>query len=519
MNHDIKLKRLCQKGPAAELMRRLAADWNEPLYVLDAEGATLFGSPSDAAARHPIELEGQEALGWVGGGEHAPLLAMLLAYVARKELESKSLAQETLSKYKELTLLYELGEKITACLDIPALAQLTLTETHRLLPGGGRLPVALLLADAAADGLMVRAGEGEWFAAGQRFDPLDGISAHVLAGGHAEIVNDLAGDARHQAQPGRLVGARALMCLPLRTSDRTFGLLLVATREALAFQAADLKLLNVLAAQVATALGRVQLIAERVEQERLQESLALSRSIQMGMLSSNFPRFAQGSPVDLYAFMEPAREVGGDLYDFFHLDERTLLIAIGDVSDKGVPAALFMVMVKTLLRVIAQQARTPRRMLEALNPELCRDNHSAMFVTLFLATLDLDSGRLTYALGGHNPPVLLKRDGGLEFLTGEAGMVLGIVDEFSYAEQTVTLEPGDGVLLYTDGVTEAMNARQEIFTEERLCRCLGPQAGRDAQTLVEMVLEAVRSHSQGAEQSDDITLLGLRLGTSARPLS
>jgi serine phosphatase RsbU (regulator of sigma subunit) len=519
MSQDIKLKRLCQRGMAAALIRRLVADWNEPLYILDAEGGAVFGEPgaSAEAGCQPIELEGQPAVGWVGGGPHAPTLAALLAYIGQKELESKALAQDTLSKYKELSLLYELGEKITACLDIPALAQLTLTEARRLLPSGKALQVGLLLADDTPDGLTVCAGEGGLFPVGQRFEPLDGITGQVLSGGHAEIVNDVAGDARFQARPGRLAGVQALLCLPLRTHDRTFGLLLVATTEPVSFQAADLKVLNVLASQAATALGRVQLIMERVAQERLQESLKLSRDIQMGMLSTDFPRFAQRSPVDLYAFMEPAREVGGDLYDFFYLDEHTLLIAIGDVSDKGVPAALFMVMVKTLLRVIAPQAREPRRILEALNPELCRDNHSAMFVTLLLATLDLRTGRFTYGFGGHNPPVLLRREGGVEFLTGDTGVALGIMEGLPYGEQAVTLAPGDGVLLYTDGVTEAMSPQQEIFTEEKLLKHLAGRADLDAQALVEMVLDEVRNHAQGAEQSDDITMLGLRLGPLETP--
>ncbi|MGZ8249077.1 PP2C family protein-serine/threonine phosphatase [Methylomagnum sp.] len=517
MSQDIKLKRLCQKGPASALIRRMVADWNEALFVLDAEGGKVFGEPGENsnsdAERHPIELAGQPPLGWVGGGPHAPILAGLLAYIGQKELESKSLAQETLGKYKELTLLYELGEKITACLDIPALAQLTLTEARRLLPSGKTLQIGLLLADDTPDGLAVCAGEGGLFPVGQRFEPLDGITGQVLDAGNAEIVNDVAGDARYQARPGCLAGVRALLCLPLRTNDRTFGLLVVATPDPVSFQAADLKVLNVLASQAAMALGRVQLIMERVEQERLQESLKLSRSIQMGMLSTDFPRFAQGGPVDLYAFMEPAREVGGDLYDFFYLDEHTLLIAIGDVSDKGVPAALFMVMVKTLLRVIAQQTREPRRILDALNPELCRDNHSAMFVTLFLATLDIRTGQLIFGFGGHNPPVLLRRDGSVAFLVGENGVALGIIEGLPYSEQAVTLAPGDGLLLYTDGVTEAMSPQQEIFTEDKLSHYLAGRSDLDAQALVETVLEAVRTHAQGAEQSDDITMLGLRLGS------
>jgi serine phosphatase RsbU (regulator of sigma subunit) len=515
MTQDIKLKRLCQKGPAADLIRRMVADWDEPLQILDAEGRSVFGGPGGDAERHPIELQGQPPLGWTCGGPRAPMLAAVVAYAAHKELESKLLAQETLGKYKELTLLYDLGEKIAACLDIPELARLVLEEARRLLPGGQDLHIALLLAEEGGDGLTVGAADGDLFPAGRRLDPLDGITRRILEGGGAEIVNDLAEDARYRAEPGCLPGLGALLCAPLRTSDRTYGVLAVASRAPAAFMAAELKVLNVLAAQAAMALGRAHLIRARVEQELLQESLRLSRDIQRGMLSTDFPRFARGCPVDLYACMRPAREVGGDFYDFFYLDPQTLLLAIGDVSGKGVPAALFMVMVKTLIRAIAKQETEPRRILDALNPELCRDNDSTMFVTLFLATLDLGSGRLTFAFGGHNPPVLLRRNGEAGYLAGEAGTILGIVEGLAYSEDTLALEPGDGLLLYTDGITEAMDQDHEIFGEERLLRELDGLAGKDAQGLVETVLGAVGHHAQDAEQSDDITLLALRLGPLA----
>lgn len=512
MSQEIKLKRLCQKGPAAALIRRLVADWNEPLCILDGEGQAVFGTVPEDAPRHPIEAEGQPTVGWVAGGEHAPMLADLVGYVAQKEMESKLLAQETLGKYKELTLLYELGEKIAACLDIRELSWLALDEARRLLPKGNELHVALLLAEETPDSLAVAAGYGAVFPVGLVLAPLDGITRRVLADGHAEIVNDVREDPRHQAEPGTLAQIRALLCVPLKTSDRIFGVLSVASLAPAGFSAAELKVMNLLASQVATALGRVHLINARVEQERLQESLKLSRSIQMGMLSTNFPRFGQDSPIDLYAFMEPAREVSGDFYDFFHLDGHTLLIVIGDVSGKGVPAALFMVMVKTLIRAIAKQHAQPQGILAALNPELCRDNDAAMFVTLFLAVLDLNTGKLTYGFGGHNPPLLLSRNGAARYLTGNTGAALGIIDEFPYCEETLLLERGDGLLLYTDGVTEAMNIQEEWYGEERLLGLMEGHPRMDVQVLVEKVLEGVREFVQGAEQSDDITMLAVRFG-------
>lgn len=516
MSQDIKLKRLCQKGSTAVLIRRMVEDWNEPLCILDANGTSVFGEPGGDSEPCPITLEGQSApLGWALGGRHAEDLAILVSFAAQKELEGKLLAQETLGKYKELTLLYDLGEKIAACLDVPELAQLVLDEAGRLLPGGQALHIAMLLSDEGEAGdiaLTVQAGRGGLFPEGLRLAPLDGITRRVLASGTAEIVNDVAEDASYQAEPGCLPDLRALLCAPLKTNDRTYGALAVASRSPTAFLAAELKVLNLLASQAAQALGRAQMIKARVEQELLQESLKLSRDIQMGMLSTDFPRFRNKSPVDVYGFMEPAKEVSGDFYDFFHLNERTLLLVIGDVSGKGVPAALFMVMVKTLIRAIAKHESEPARILDALNPELCRDNDSAMFVTLFLAALDVATGRLSFSFGGHNPPLLLTRDGDAAFVLGDTGTALGVVEGFPFRQQSLVLAPGDGLLLYTDGITEAMSKDFEIFGEERLLAHVDGQTGKDAQELVEGVLGAVRAYAQGAEQSDDITLLALRLG-------
>ncbi|MDD5272818.1 MAG: PP2C family protein-serine/threonine phosphatase, partial [Methylovulum sp.] len=251
---------------------------------------------------------------------------------------------------------------------------------------------------------------------------------------------------------------------------------------------------------------------ERVAQERLQESLKLSHSIQMGMLSTAFPRFSDGQPIDLFAVMEPAREVSGDFYDFFHLDHKTLLLAIGDVSDKGVPAALFMVMVKTLIRAIAKQHTQPHQVLAALNPELCRDNEASMFVTLFLATLDLETNILTYSFGGHNPPLYVSRYGIVAMLTGDSGTALGIIDGIGFSSQTLQLNPGDSLLLYTDGISEAMDKDYNAYGEARLCGLLTGLTHHNAQELSDTIIADVIAFTAGAEQSDDITLLALQIG-------
>jgi len=511
MNPDIKLKRLCQKGGTASLIRQFIADRKLNVSVLDHGGECLIGD-GGTATRYPIEVEANDTIGWVVCDDEnsALLLAALVGYMAQKELEGKMLAQETLSKYKELTLLYELGEKIAACLDIEELARLALDEARRLLPSGKTLQSAILLSDQESGQLSVCAAQGDVYSVGTRLAALDGITRQVLASGNAEIVNDVHKDPRYQACAGMLTDIRSMLCVPLKTRDKSFGVLSVVSREAVNFSAGESKVVNLLASQVAVAVGRVHLIHERVAQERLQESLKLSHSIQMGMLSTAFPRFSQGGPIDLFAFMAPAREVSGDFYDFFHLDEKNLLIVIGDVSDKGVPAALFMVMVKTLIRAMAKHYAHPHQVLAALNPELCRDNDAAMFVTLFVATLALDTGLLTYSFGGHNPPLYLSRYGIVSMLDGDSGTALGIIDGVSYTAQTMQMNAGDSLLLYTDGISEAMDIDNEAYGEQRMCRLLTGLPEQNAEELVATVIAAVNAFTQGAEQSDDITLLALQ---------
>jgi len=509
MNPEIKLKRLCQRGNAAKLIQRFIADRKHPLGVLDGNGALLLGENNDAD-RYPIALADDAVLGWVQGEpDDAVLLTAFIVYMAQKELESKLLAQETLSKYKELTLLYELGEKIAACMDIDELARLALDEARLLLPSGPDFQLGILLTEQ--DQLAVCAGLGELFPVGEALQ-MDGITRQVLASGNTEIVNHVRQDPRYQACAGSFSEVQAMLCAPLKTRDKTFGVLNVVSRSAVDFSAAEAKVLNLLASQVAVAIGRVHLIRERVAQERLQESLQLSRNIQMGMLPTAFPRLNQGQPIDLYAYMLPAREVGGDFYDFFPLQGNTLLIVIGDVSDKGVPAALFMVMVKTLVRAIAKQHTEPHQILAALNPELCRDNDASMFVTLFLAILDLDTRKLAYSFGGHNPPLYLSRYGIVSMLPGDSGTALGIIDGIGFSSQTLQLNPGDSLLLYTDGISEAMDVDYQAYGEQRLCELVTGLAHDSAQELVETVIADVNSFTTGAEQSDDITLMAVLIG-------
>jgi sigma-B regulation protein RsbU (phosphoserine phosphatase) len=207
--------------------------------------------------------------------------------------------------------------------------------------------------------------------------------------------------------------------------------------------------------------------------------------------------------------MEPAREVGGDFYDVVALDPGRVLLAVGDVSGKGMPAALFMVRSITLLRAVALRDDPADGLLARLNTLLCENNPSELFTTAFLAVVDAATGNLTCYNGGHPPPLISR--GGAPFapLALPRGLVVGIVEGVPYPAATVRLEPGDRLVVYTDGVTEAEDPAGRMFGEERLCATLDGCASRDAAGLVEAVRAAVRDFAGAAPQSDDMTLLAL----------
>ncbi len=251
-------------------------------------------------------------------------------------------------------------------------------------------------------------------------------------------------------------------------------------------------------------------LAETIaSKQRIESELKIAHDIQMGILPKDFPPFPDRHELDIYATLRPARQVGGDFYDFFFVDDDHLWLAIGDVSGKGVPAALFMSMTKTLVKAKSSRGLAPHKVLARIQEDLALNNPSMMFVTLFLACLNLRTGHLEYCNAGHNPPCLLGAGGKVTRLEAAKGMALGVVDDFQYRSATVELASTEAVFLYTDGVTEAMNATGELFGDQRLeqalCR-LAPESGLE---LADRIMSALEDFSRGVDQSDDITMLHL----------
>ncbi len=219
------------------------------------------------------------------------------------------------------------------------------------------------------------------------------------------------------------------------------------------------------------------------------------------------------------ALIIPAREIGGDFYDYFYLDDNHLGVVIADVSGKGVPAALFTMLTRALLKASLDVNRTPAQCLCMVNDLLCEDNDSCIFITLFFGSLDIRSGEFTYCNAGHNPPRLIHANAEIEELPGSGDMVLGIMAGHQFSDAQVRLHPGDTIFLYTDGVTEAEDAGSGEFGEERLDRVLSEMATGNAQEMAEGVVLAVRQFVADAEQSDDITCLVVRLRATLDAIS
>lgn len=252
------------------------------------------------------------------------------------------------------------------------------------------------------------------------------------------------------------------------------------------------------------------LAATTAAKERIESELKIARSIQMSFLPRHFPPFPEQDAFEIFAAIEPAREVGGDLYDFFLLDEHHLFFAVGDVSDKGVPAALFMAVTKTLLKGLAESGIDPAVVLSKVNRELCRENDSLMFVTVFCAILNFRSGELWYSNGGHEPPLLLRRGQKPEQLPIPKGPLLGAMEDVEYKTKRLRLHPGDMLVAYTDGVTEAIDKELRMYSRTRLMETLEADSFSSAQAVVQKVMGSVKEFAAGAVQSDDITILAVR---------
>lgn len=242
----------------------------------------------------------------------------------------------------------------------------------------------------------------------------------------------------------------------------------------------------------------------------IQYDLNVARNIQQAILPKEFDPFPDRNEFGVFACMYAAKEVGGDFYDFFLIDDDHLGFVIGDVSGKGVPAAIFMAVSRTLIRATALKGTLPGECMTYVNTLLCNESISSMFVTVFYGILDLKTGEVEYSNAGHNSPYLLGKDGSVKPLPLTGGVVLGAMEDIQYKANTITLANGDSILLYTDGITEAFSCDDNIYSEQRLEKLLLSIHNKPLKEIVDCIVEDVNKFSQGVSQADDLTLLAVK---------
>jgi sigma-B regulation protein RsbU (phosphoserine phosphatase) len=252
-----------------------------------------------------------------------------------------------------------------------------------------------------------------------------------------------------------------------------------------------------------------QALASHNKLVALQQELDIANVIQTSILPKTFPPFPDRKEFDIFAKMIPAKDVGGDLYDFFLIDKYRLGVVVGDVSGKGIAAALLMAVCKTLLKATAYKGMPADNILSEVNNILVDESPSNMFVTVFYGVLDTRSGAFEYSNGGHNSPYLISTDGKVKPLEDIGGMLIGAMKDVQYESNVIMLKPGDSLFFYTDGVTEAFNKENEEYQEARLEKVLDGKHSLSTNDLVAKVFEDVQSFTNGTEQSDDITCLAL----------
>lgn len=249
------------------------------------------------------------------------------------------------------------------------------------------------------------------------------------------------------------------------------------------------------------------------DRERIATELNVASTIQSSMLPCIFPAFPDQKDFDIYADMHPAKVVGGDFYDFFKTDENHLWVVIADVSGKGVPAALFMVIAKTMLKNYAGFGASPAEVLAIVNNRLCENNEADMFVTVFIGVFEISSGIFTFSNAGHNYPLLYRKGGAFDWLKSSPDFVIAGMEGMKFRDNRVAIHPGDRLFLYTDGVTEALNRKEELYGDDRLIETLNRPETREMSIdeLVTYMKADLASYADGAEQADDITMLVLEI--------
>ncbi len=406
-----------------------------------------------------------------------------------------------------LALLYRLSQTFNSSLDLTTVLNHVMDE--------------VIAATRAERGfLMLREGDGQLV-----FRVARGMEQRTIESPAFQISRGLVERVAREGQPlltsdaqtdvwlgGRAsvvgLGLRSVLCVPLLLKGAVIGVIYVDNRlQAGIFGHDDLELLGAISSNAAIAIENARLYQVAVEKGRLERELQVAREVQLSLIPRRLPEIAGW---EFAAYWEPAREVSGDFYDFILTDLSRFSVVIADVSDKGMGAALFMALTRSIVRASAAASIVPNQCITQANRLICADAGNGMFVTLFYAQFDPDLGACEFVNAGHNPPLLYdSRQNELVELT-RTGIALGVDDSLQFKQGAVRLAPGDSVLLYTDGVTEATNAKDQEFGVERLRRIVEANGRAPAPTTIRMIQESLSEFVGSAPQHDDITVVAIK---------
>jgi serine phosphatase RsbU (regulator of sigma subunit) len=494
-----------------------------PIAVVDADGRLLHGDGATAepAPHHPVALD-EASLGYVSGPESASSIAALLEHLVAKEGERKALGAEVLHLYREINLIYSFTEKLAALLDLERVARLTLQQARQLIVVTDG--VIMLLEDD--ERLTPVASFGDEMPALDGFTIGRGIVGAVAASGVGEIVNDVDHDPRRVTERTTL---KALICAPLKVGERVIGVLVVGSTIPMAYTAAELKLLTTLALQSATAIENARLFERTVhaaaERERLmalhqaaelartklESEMTLAARIQQDLFPATLPEI---DGYELAARNRPARRCGGDYYDALQRvgsdGVPRLLLCVADVSGKGMPASLLMSNMQATLRALLGRVPSLPVLAADSNELLYAATSPEKYVTAALAELMPATGDVHFVGAGHLDNLIVRASGEIVSLSS-TGAPLGLLPPgLPYEETRASLDRGDTLVLFSDGITDAQDGSGDEFGEERLRDIVRSAAGDASNVLIGRVFAAIDEFAGGAPQFDDMTILTCR---------
>ncbi|HNS53018.1 MAG TPA: SpoIIE family protein phosphatase [Anaerolineae bacterium] len=410
---------------------------------------------------------------------------------------------------ERLALVYGLSQIFGSSLDLNQVLNRVIDEV--LAAVQGERGFVMLSEPGGLLSFRVARGMDQQTIGSPHFQVSRGVVEQVASEGRALLTSDAQADDRLRLRRSvRDLGLRSIMCAPLTLRDRVTGVIYVDNRlRAGIFQQADLELLSAIASSAAMAIENARLYQVAVEKGRMESELQVARELQAGLLPADPPSIAGW---DVAARWLPAREVSGDYYDFVPLAGGALTLVIGDVCDKGMSAALFMALSRSIIRASLDGAPSPAEGLARANRLIEADAAGGMFVTLCAAQLEPDSGTVTYVNAGHNPPLLARGMSGEGSLTPlpPTGMALGVLPDSVYEQRRVDLDSGDLILFYTDGVLDARSAQGEAFGKARLGQLLREQRHGGASQVVAALGQAVEAFAGEVPAYDDITILVAR---------